>query len=241
MRTLVIGDIHGNIKALEQLISRANIQKEDKLIFLGDYVDGYIYSYEVIKKLMELNETNECVFLMGNHDHWCQEWLLQKDPLMSIKKMPEGQIMNGGKTTFISFASKIKDQKELNSFIKFFSNLRPYFNIDKKSFVHGGYAFGHDIDPLQFMLWDRNLVKIACEGKELGSTLSSKYDEIYVGHTGVEFWGNEKPVISVDKKIICMDTGGGWDGCISAMDIYTKDIFQSDKRDSLYSSEEPGR
>ncbi|HAH34085.1 MAG TPA: serine/threonine protein phosphatase, partial [Flavobacteriaceae bacterium] len=39
-RTLVIGDIHGGLKALQQVWKRAQISKEDTLIFLGDYVDG---------------------------------------------------------------------------------------------------------------------------------------------------------------------------------------------------------
>ncbi|MET0760060.1 MAG: metallophosphoesterase, partial [Flavobacterium sp.] len=32
MRTLVIGDIHGGLRALEQVIEKANISKNDKLI-----------------------------------------------------------------------------------------------------------------------------------------------------------------------------------------------------------------
>jgi serine/threonine protein phosphatase 1 len=37
MRTLVIGDIHGGLRAL-QIMERAKVTKEDTLIFLGDYV-----------------------------------------------------------------------------------------------------------------------------------------------------------------------------------------------------------
>ena len=33
-RTLVIGDIHGGLKALQQVWSRAHISKEDTLVFL---------------------------------------------------------------------------------------------------------------------------------------------------------------------------------------------------------------
>ncbi|WP_217707033.1 metallophosphoesterase [Pedobacter ghigonis] len=39
-RTLVIGDIHGGLKALIQLLERASVTKQDRLIFLGDFVDG---------------------------------------------------------------------------------------------------------------------------------------------------------------------------------------------------------
>ncbi len=40
MRTLVIGDIHGGLKALVQVLERAAVQPTDELIFLGDYTDG---------------------------------------------------------------------------------------------------------------------------------------------------------------------------------------------------------
>jgi serine/threonine protein phosphatase 1 len=44
-KTYVIGDIHGALKALKQIIVRLNPQQDDKLIFLGDYVDGWSESY----------------------------------------------------------------------------------------------------------------------------------------------------------------------------------------------------
>ena len=40
-RIIVIGDIHGGLKALIQLLERIDITPSDKLIFLGDYVDGW--------------------------------------------------------------------------------------------------------------------------------------------------------------------------------------------------------
>jgi serine/threonine protein phosphatase 1 len=39
MRTLVIGDIHGGLRALHQIIERAHVTPQD-FNFLGDYVDG---------------------------------------------------------------------------------------------------------------------------------------------------------------------------------------------------------
>ncbi len=39
-RTLIIGDIHGACKGLEQVLERAGLTADDRLIFLGDYVDG---------------------------------------------------------------------------------------------------------------------------------------------------------------------------------------------------------
>ena len=40
-KTFVIGDIHGGLKALIQVLERAEVTINDTLIFLGDYVDGW--------------------------------------------------------------------------------------------------------------------------------------------------------------------------------------------------------
>ena len=39
-KTYVIGDIHGGLRALQQVVDRARLRPEDRLIFLGDYVYG---------------------------------------------------------------------------------------------------------------------------------------------------------------------------------------------------------
>lgn len=67
MRTLVIGDIHGNFNALEQVLARANFDAEnDTLIGLGDYTDGWIDSYKVVEYLRKLKHF---IGIIGNHDY----------------------------------------------------------------------------------------------------------------------------------------------------------------------------
>ena len=74
-RTIVIGDIHGGLKALIQLLEKPEVKENDRLIFLGDYVDGWNESAQVINFLIDLSQKQQCVFIKGNHDVWCQEWL----------------------------------------------------------------------------------------------------------------------------------------------------------------------
>ena len=52
MRTLVIGDIHGGLRALHQIMERAKVSPNDTLVFLGDYVDGWSQSPQVIDYLI---------------------------------------------------------------------------------------------------------------------------------------------------------------------------------------------
>ena len=53
-RTLAIGDIHGGLRALEQILERAKVTQDDLLIFLGDYVDGWSESAQTVSFLIEL-------------------------------------------------------------------------------------------------------------------------------------------------------------------------------------------
>ena len=64
-RTLVFGDIHGGLRALQQLFERAKITTDDQLIFLGDYVDGWSESSETVQFLIEIAEKQECIFIKG--------------------------------------------------------------------------------------------------------------------------------------------------------------------------------
>jgi len=78
-RTIAIGDIHGGLKALVQLFERIELTQDDFLIFLGDYVDGWSDSANVIGYLIELANQNTCVFLRGNHDDLTHHWLKTGD------------------------------------------------------------------------------------------------------------------------------------------------------------------
>ena len=67
-RTLVIGDIHSGLRALEQVLEKAEVTSEDQIIFLGDYVDGWSTALETIDFLRALHKTHNCIFIRGNHD-----------------------------------------------------------------------------------------------------------------------------------------------------------------------------
>ena len=78
-RTLVIGDIHGGLRALKQILERASVTTKDTLIFLGDYVDGWSESPELLDFLIDLGKKQNCIFIRGNHDELALHWLQNKD------------------------------------------------------------------------------------------------------------------------------------------------------------------
>jgi len=55
MKTFVMGDIHGSLLALKQCLQRSkfNYQK-DKLIVLGDIIDGHDDAFECVEELLKI-------------------------------------------------------------------------------------------------------------------------------------------------------------------------------------------
>ena len=49
-----IGDVHGELEKLEELLESLPLGEGDRLIFLGDYVDRGRDSFGVIERLIEL-------------------------------------------------------------------------------------------------------------------------------------------------------------------------------------------
>jgi serine/threonine protein phosphatase 1 len=68
MRTLAIGDIHGCNTALVTLLKTVQPMVEDRIVFLGDYVDRGPASRQVIETLLDLKTSCSPLFLRGNHE-----------------------------------------------------------------------------------------------------------------------------------------------------------------------------
>jgi serine/threonine protein phosphatase 1 len=236
MKTYVVGDIHGAYKALKQVIERVAPEPKDRLIFLGDYVDGWSQSRQVIDYLMELDGRYRCIFLRGNHDAWCEEWLSGMGPDPSW-------LMHGGRATVDSYAGIGVEDKIRH--LAFFVRMQPYFDEDGRLFVHAGFSSMHGPRLEHFesnFFWDRTLWETALATDDRISTESAYYPrrlllyrEIFVGHTPTTNYGVDKPMLRMNVWNI--DTGAAFTGRISMMDISTKEIFQSDVVQRLYPGE----
>lgn len=234
MRTIVIGDIHGGLKGLEQLLNRASISTQDQLIFLGDYVDGWDDSALLIDYLIELDKTHNCIFIKGNHDVWCQKWL-------STVKPDYHWNIHGGASTMESY-SKYSQAKKLIH-LNFFEKQKDY-HIDKENnlFIHAGFSSMHGPAQEHYSTnysWDRTLWELAVAMDSRIEKDSRQYPkrlklfkEIYIGHTPTLNYNEVKPMNRIN--VWNMDTGAAFTGPLSAMDINTKEIWQSDSLQSLY-------
>tara|TARA_R110002167_G_scaffold13570_8_gene56228 strand:+ start:4712 stop:5437 length:726 start_codon:yes stop_codon:yes gene_type:complete len=237
MRTLVIGDIHSGLRALEQVMLRAGVTGEDQLIFLGDYVDGWSHAVETVQFLMDLQKTHQCVFLRGNHDELCHDWLVEgKDNPMWLQ--------HGGEATMKSYGKV--NGTTLKTHISFYEALINYhLDASNRLFLHAGFTNLRGVDFEYFsktFYWDRTLWELSLS---LNPELSLDdpfypkrlihYSEIYIGHTPVTRIGKTTPQKAANVWNI--DTGAAFKGPLSIMDVDTKEVWQSDPVYRLYPGE----
>jgi len=218
MRRFVIGDIHGGYKSLMQCLQKANFNyEEDLLINLGDICDGWPDSKKCIDELLKIKNL---INIIGNHDKWVLEWMTEPREIMWDTQ--------GGKATFHSYVPE--------KHIEFLKRSYLWEVIDNKLFVHGG------IDPNQkditkqhkeTCLWDRQLLETAIKNHPRKPNYKwGGFDEIYIGHTSINWMKLYEPTKFCN--VWAMDTGGGWGGVLSMMDIDTKETFISDFVKGLY-------
>ncbi|WP_346880983.1 metallophosphoesterase family protein [uncultured Algibacter sp.] len=237
MRIFTIGDIHGGLKALLQVLNKIEVKEKDLLIFMGDYVDGWSESAQVVQFLMDLSQKINCVFIKGNHDVWCQNWL-------SDGEVNPTWYMHGGKETIESYQGFTADEKSKH--LQFFENLKMYYLDDKnRLFLHAGFTSLHGVtrevykETLYFdrTLWEMALTmdKTIEENSSIYPNRLKHYSEIYIGHTPTTNFGIDTPMQAAN--VWNVDTGAAFKGKLSAMDLESKNVFQSDNLPALYPNE----
>lgn len=246
MRTFVMGDIHGNYAALLQCLERSGFDKHmDRLIQLGDVVDGKSHVYDCLEILLSIKNL---VAVRGNHDEWFREF-------METGYHP-AQWDFGGKGTLKSYlrlsnrAHMIKksshgyksalDPRDIPLLHKeFFYSQVPFF-IDEQNncYVHGGFDRFNCFEGQrpEHYYWDRELWTDAL--LQLAENLyrpepkpfyiKTEFRNIFIGHTRTLHWKTDRPMKAFN--IYNLDTGSAGRGRLTIMNTETKEWFQSDKQ-----------
>lgn len=185
-RLIAIGDIHGEYYKLESLLDKLDIQKEDSLVFLGDYVDRGLYSKQVVDKLIELSNFCNCEFLKGNHEYYMLK------SLTGDKEADYFFMTYGGVQTIESYSNK---ENILNLHGDFYKNLKQILITDNYIFVHGGI---NPLIPLDKQIEIENLMI----RNEFIYEPTNQIQKVIFGHTPFD-----EPMVMKDK--IGIDTGAG--------------------------------
>lgn len=209
MRKFVIGDIHGNYKELNELLSKINPDfNNDELIFLGDYIDRGPDSYHVIQLLITLQKRygkNHIILLRGNHEQ------------MAINNINCGCIDydNGYDATYRDFT---RNNDSIENYLELFNSLPLYYEDDNFIYVHGGIRPGislkkqKDID----LLWIR---------EEFYESTTNFNKIVIFGHTPTFYINNKwDPYIKSDR--IGIDTGLVFGGHLTSLEIENGNIIK---------------
>lgn len=217
-RRFVLGDIHGRVEALRYVLTTCNFDfKKDRIIILGDIVDGGYNTYEVVEVLLRIKNK---ILILGNHDKWFID---------HIRSGWAGEIWlhQGGNQTMESYAKQ--DYNIPVTHQELFNQAKLYHVEDNMLFVHGG--INPAIPKLESqsehdLLWDRHLIEYAKTRKV------EPYEAVFVGHSTTQMQGSNPKIKDCLAPIwynnLCMmDCGAGWTGKLAIMDIDTKKYWVS--------------
>jgi predicted phosphodiesterase len=117
----IIGDIHGEIVLLDQLLESIDRFKPDLIVFVGDFIDRGPHVKEVIDRIRSLK--TEVVCLLGNHEMMMLNAMDDNgfggSPIeMWYYNGGEATLQSFGFTSFFSFKSGMEA-----SYLDFFQNL----------------------------------------------------------------------------------------------------------------------
>lgn len=213
-RLIAIGDIHGCAAALDGLLEIIAPGADDRLVFLGDYVDRGPDSRGVIDRVLGLRDTHDVVTLMGNHEEMMLHVVDGRSPIGAWFRC-------GGRETMASYApdSGLKDIPD--SHIEFLRSLLDYHEEDDFFFLHANYAAGESLDrqPVEASRW-MNLMDRLPPPHKNGKTA-------VVGHS------SQKNGEVLDAgHVLCLDTfciGGGW---LTGRDLLSGKTWQVDAQGS---------
>lgn len=156
LRLYAIGDIHGRADLLAPLLgrieadSKCHPEQRSITVFLGDYIDRGPASREVIDLLLSYGQTEEAVFLKGNHEIYVTRFLSDPSVLDDWRHL-------GGLETLCSYGlkpsispSKTEQTRLADQFARalpamhkeFFETLKLSFGCGDFLFVHAGIRPG---------------------------------------------------------------------------------------------------
>ena len=219
MRQFVIGDVHGCKVSLVALLKKIDLQIDDELYFLGDYIDRGPDSKGVFDTIFSLREAgHKVVCLLGNHE------AMMLGALSGNKEDEYDWKKHGGKQTLQSFG--IWEFYDLpRAYPDFMKEMPLVVEVGDYILVHGGLNFNQKdpIKPTQQMIWIRDwYAKINYEW--LGNRV------ILHGHTPQTVEETKNQLINLERdRLLNLDCG-----CVFNKSLYNSLVCFELKSKQLY-------
>ncbi|CMV35843.1 metallophosphoesterase [Streptococcus pneumoniae] len=190
-KLFAISDIHGHLDEFLSALSKVDLSdKNNRLILIGDYIDNGHQSFQVISKIIELEELhpNQIITLLGNHEEWFYDWLILENPTSSSFSETIKSFFSPEELTYIlksnvnnfeaGVRNEIKNNIKFNPFINWFKKRyrdKRYYETDTQIFVHAG------IDEEAGKLW-KDLTSSEMSSYKFPITTGGFFKDIVSGH-----------------------------------------------------------
>ncbi|VKE87298.1 Ser/Thr protein phosphatase family protein [Streptococcus pneumoniae] len=190
-KLFAISDIHGHLDEFLSALSKVDLSdKNNRLILIGDYIDNGHQSFQVISKIIELEELhpNQIITLLGNHEEWFYDWLILENPTSSSFSETIKSFFSPEELTYIlksnvnnfeaGVRNEIKNNIKFNPFINWFKKRyrdKRYYETDTQIFVHAG------IDEEAGKLW-KDLTSSEMFTNKFPITTGGFFKDIVSGH-----------------------------------------------------------
>jgi serine/threonine protein phosphatase 1 len=224
MATYVIGDIHGRLNLLDQLIADVPWDvKKDKIVFLGDLIDRGPDAPGVVDRVISLaRENSNIIVLRGNHEQMLLDCLDYRDIQWLI---PE----NGGLATITSYGVELDKLEGVSDIIipeehvEFLRGLPFYHEDEQAIYVHAGLVpdeHPSETDP-DVLMWTRDIDFFkGYEGKLC-----------FFGHTPTQYLPRDRRQrrfsIYVHGGCVGIDTSGETESPLSCIQVETFTLYQA--------------
>jgi serine/threonine protein phosphatase 1 len=219
-RTLAVGDVHGCVRALDAILDAVQPCALDRVVVLGDFVDRGPDSKGVIDRLIELGARCRLECILGNHEQMLIE--ARSAALAGYDNFRiRAWLGFGGRQTLESYA--VATPAELpDDAVALIDSCRDWLESETHLFVHASYDASLPIgkQPIAMLRWES--LRDALPGPHYSGKTC------IVGHTAQK----DGEVLDVGY-LKCIDTychGGKW---LTALDVETGEIWQSDPRGRL--------
>ena len=224
LRVYAIGDIHGHVDLLDQLLGRIAADEAQRpaqtslLLFLGDLIDRGPASATVIDRAIQLQQQRACRFLLGNHE----EVFLKA--LSGDLKALSFFTRIGGRETILSYdiSDAEYDNADFPTLMALLQQRVPAAHVDflkrcEDLIVLGDYAFVHAGIRPDVALADQQVSDLRWIRTEFLDHRGTLEKLVVHGHTVTED-------VEIRRHRIGLDTGAYRTGKLTAMG------FEEDRR-----------
>ncbi len=221
-KAVAISDVHGHLQIFNSLLDQLNLDSNDHLIIIGDFINKGPESLKTLRRMIDLSSRPNTTILKGNHEYFICRYLFGGESdlnyytndefLNFIINWPFDSILKDFcKDQGLSLDS-FKDFESLRAMVfehyeseaNFINNLPILAHLDDMVFVHGGYdpTYHLDIDEGKFLKFD-----------DFNRLSGVQEKTVVVGHWPTSNLRKKRntnqPLFNTEKNIISIDGGLG--------------------------------